>query len=304
MPEAALHTRTEEPLVSIALCTYNGEQYLCEQLDSLIGQSYPRLEIIAIDDNSYDNTVAILKTYAGRYPFIHIHENQENIGPVLNFEKALSYCSGEYIAISDQDDIWAPDKIRTLVDAIGDHLLVYAVSELVDESGATLHRTSIDKKRLYRGDDLRTALMISFTWGHNILFHRKLVQLALSPEGHTDYDWKLGLAALNYGRLTYVNRILVKHRMHQHNVTLTSDNRIGIKGRLQTLHARLQFVLGFKEVRHRVLIEKLYRLSNPNGNWHHRWKLAIVLFVHRKSLYFISAKSDLSTLNSIRLYLF
>src|SRR5258708_3925751 len=103
-------------LVSIALCTYNGEAYLKEQLDSLIDQTYPNCEIIIVDDCSKDGTVDILKQYANEYTQIKLYINTENLGYTKNFEKAIVLCNGEYIALCDQDDIWDKNKISIMID--------------------------------------------------------------------------------------------------------------------------------------------------------------------------------------------
>ena len=133
-----------KPLVSIALCTYNGEAYLREQLDSIANQSYSPLELIAVDDSSSDNTLEILKEYAAIYPFIKIFVNPENLGYIRNFEKALQLCSGDFIALSDQDDIWDHKKIEKQVNSIGNNLLVYHDSEFVDQNGNSLNRKMSD----------------------------------------------------------------------------------------------------------------------------------------------------------------
>src|ERR1700753_2011765 len=101
----------DNPLVSIALCTYNGAVYLKEQLDSLIAQTYPNIEIVVVDDRSADDTWQLLTGYANTYPQFKIHQNAQNLGFVKNFEHAASLCSGELIALCDQDDIWHPEKI-------------------------------------------------------------------------------------------------------------------------------------------------------------------------------------------------
>src|ERR1700744_3577317 len=98
----------EEPLISVALCTYNGEKYIKEQLDSIINQTYTCIEVIIVDDGSTDSTYDIISDYALRDNRIKCFKNETNLGFNKNFEKAVSLTSGEYIAISDQDDIWLP----------------------------------------------------------------------------------------------------------------------------------------------------------------------------------------------------
>ena len=91
-------------LVSVVLGTYNGEVYLQEQLRSVLAQTYPALEIIAIDDGSGDRTVEILREFAARDPRIRVVVNERNLGFIRNFEKGCRLAAGKFIALCDQDD--------------------------------------------------------------------------------------------------------------------------------------------------------------------------------------------------------
>ena len=106
----------EEMRISIALCTYNGDPYLSELLESLAGQDFRPCELVVCDDGSTDSTLSILNEFEHVAPFpIRIFNNTENLGVIKNFEKALSLCTGDYIAPCDQDDIWQPEKLERLV---------------------------------------------------------------------------------------------------------------------------------------------------------------------------------------------
>ena len=109
-----------DPLISIALCTYNGERFVREQLDSLVNQTYKNIEIIAVDDHSSDQTFAILENYKSKFKNIRTFQNNANLGFRKNFEKALRECTGEYIALSDQDDVWRLDKIAVQMNLISE----------------------------------------------------------------------------------------------------------------------------------------------------------------------------------------
>ena len=121
-------------LISIAMATYNGGQYLSEQLDSIVNQTYTNIEIVIVDDDSKDNTVEIIKSYQQKYKFIKLYQNPTNLGIVKSFEKAISLCNGDYIALSDQDDVWLPHKLEELVNKIGSSLLIYSDAILVDSN--------------------------------------------------------------------------------------------------------------------------------------------------------------------------
>ena len=116
--------------VSVVLCTYNGELYIREQLDSIINQTYPIYEIIIQDDHSSDKTWEIVNSYQSKYNHIKCYRNDCNIGVHKNFMTAYLKAIGDYIAPSDQDDIWKLNKIEFLVNLIDDKLLAYSQSEI------------------------------------------------------------------------------------------------------------------------------------------------------------------------------
>lgn len=109
------------PLISIALATYNGEKYLEDQLNSIYTQTYKNIEVAVTDDCSTDKTVEILEQYSKSHGLKYF-VNTENLGFVKNFEKAISLCEGDFIALSDQDDVWEKDEIGILVNKIGSKL--------------------------------------------------------------------------------------------------------------------------------------------------------------------------------------
>lgn len=102
--------------VSVALCTYNGERYLAEQLDSIMKQTVPVGEVVITDDGSQDNTLAILAGYQAKYPgMFRIFQNETNLGFIKNFEKAIRLCEYPVVIISDQDDLWENNKVAETV---------------------------------------------------------------------------------------------------------------------------------------------------------------------------------------------
>ena len=122
--------------ISVAMCTYNGDEYLAAQLDSLATQSQLPDELIVCDDASHDNTGRLLADFARRAPFpVRIHVNDHNVGTTRNFERAIGLCNGDIIALADQDDVWRPDKLRRLDEifaAQADVGLVFSDLEMVD----------------------------------------------------------------------------------------------------------------------------------------------------------------------------
>lgn len=204
-----------QPLVSIAMCTYNGESYLPQQLDSILSQTWKNLEVIVVDDVSTENTLELLKYYAAKDNRIKVRQNADNLGFIRNFEKAIQLCRGEFIALSDQDDIWDPNKIERQVNAIGDSLLIYHDSEFVDEQGTSLNRKMSDVRNFYAGNDNRYFLLENCVSGHSCLFKKELVQYILPFPENVFHDWWMAYIATSYGRIGYLPERLVKYRQHQ-----------------------------------------------------------------------------------------
>lgn len=131
-------------MISIVMATYNGEKYLREQVDSILAQTYQNFELIVCDDCSTDSTVRILQENEKQDGRIKVFVNEKNLGFKKNFEKAISLCKGEYIALSDQDDIWLPEHLQVLIENIGDKDLIGADSLLVDENNNEMGMTFLE----------------------------------------------------------------------------------------------------------------------------------------------------------------
>ena len=103
--------------LSVAMCTYNGAEFIEEQLISILNQTVKIDEIIICDDCSTDDTLEILqKIIEQNNSVITIFRNEVNLRSNKNFEKALSLCTGDYIFFSDQDDIWKKNKVQKFID--------------------------------------------------------------------------------------------------------------------------------------------------------------------------------------------
>ena len=209
-----MEERENLPLVSIALCVYNGERFLHEQLETLVNQTYPNIEIIAVDDCSTDSSFEMLSQFASKYPFLTVLRNAENLGYVKNFEKALKQCKGDFIALSDQDDLWDHDKIRLQVESIGNHLLIYHDSQFMDDHGNDLEKKMSDVINLYSGDQPEALLFFNCVSGHSCFFKRSLLAEVLPfPTGHFHDHW-IAYVATNLGSIDFIPQSLVRYRQH------------------------------------------------------------------------------------------
>jgi hypothetical protein len=212
-------TPNDSPLVSIVLCTYNGSRFLVEQMDSLLAQTYSNVEIIAADDCSSDDSVAILSRYADRDPRIQIIVNQANLGFADNFARALHRSRGELIAPCDQDDIWLPNKLATLVAAINTRSMAYCDSTLIDERGRTLGYSLSQVVSMMSIDDPAPFAFGNCVSGHAMLFRRELLDHALPIPANFFHDWWLAAVAASMSGIEFCNKSLVLYRQHGGNVT-------------------------------------------------------------------------------------
>lgn len=208
-------------LVSIALCTYNGELYLQEQLNTLVKQTYKNIEIVIADDNSTDDTFEIIKEFANRYKFIKFFRNTKNLGFVKNFEKAINECTGDFICLCDQDDVWDSSKVEKLVFHIGNSNLIYHNSNFIDESGATVgSETMASKYNFYHGDSAIPFMLSNCVSGHAMMFSRKLINYFLPLEEKFFHDWWITYVAFNLAEpVIYLDEVLVGYRQHSTSIT-------------------------------------------------------------------------------------
>ncbi|TDE12003.1 glycosyltransferase family 2 protein [Dyadobacter psychrotolerans] len=211
------------PLVSIVMATYNGGRFLREQLDSLVAQTYPNLEIVIVDDASTDQTPAILDEYVAVYSNIQVYKAEQNLGYIRNFEKGLLLCQGEYIALCDQDDIWLAEKISILMRQRGHHSLIYCNSELIDAAG---ERSGVKLNDLKNLLDFWTPLnyVVGGTAsGHAMLVKREVILQSVPLPSMVTHDYWIGFVATLSAPMKFVHEVLVLYRQHGGNV-------IGVNG--------------------------------------------------------------------------
>lgn len=200
----------QKDTVSIVMCTYNGEQYIREQLDSIVSQTYPIYELIIQDDKSTDNTVSIIQEYVDRYPYIRLHQNDRNLGFNNNFRDAMSKATGEFLAISDQDDIWMPEKIAKQTEAIGEHDICF--TSYYSDKQFTSHAPHRIVSPQYA---MEYMLFYDSIPGHTMLIRNSFFKSLPYWNEHILYDWWLSIHA-HLGRgIVKVDIPLNWHRPHQ-----------------------------------------------------------------------------------------
>lgn len=214
------------PLISIAVCTYNGAAYLKEQLQSLINQTYKNIEIIVNDDKSTDLTPSILKEFETQYPNFRYRINELNVGYAKNFETILQYCKGEFIAFCDQDDYWFPNKIDTmLANFSDDDVMVYHDSEFIDESGLTLNKKLSQTSGYINTKHHHEVVYNNCVAGHALMFRRMLISEIVPFPENIPHDHWVTYIALITGKVSYLREVLVQYRQHALSITDILDKR-------------------------------------------------------------------------------
>src|SRR3989338_1589342 len=135
-------SKKKNPKVTVLIPCYNRENFVKETIDSALSQSYPNLEVVAVDDGSTDSTPQILKSYGSRIRVIE-HSGRVNKGQSAAINLAMRSTESEYVAILDSDDVWKKDKIRRQIDFLEqnkDYGLVYVNGLAIDEKGRELYK--------------------------------------------------------------------------------------------------------------------------------------------------------------------
>jgi glycosyltransferase involved in cell wall biosynthesis len=213
--------------LSIALCTYNGGQYLQEQLDSVDAQTRAPDELVVCDDLSTDQTREILESYAARSSFpVRLCFNEQNIGSTRNFARAIELCEGDLIALSDQDDIWHPEKLERLEATFvsSPNLgLVFTNAELVDDAsrplGQRLWQFTLNENErglIEAGRAFDVLLSRNVVTGATMAFRSVFTRLILPipTDLYLIHDEWIALIISTVADLAALDEPLIKYRQH------------------------------------------------------------------------------------------
>ncbi len=213
-------------MISLALPTYNGEKYLREQLDSIYSQTLVPDEVIVVDDCSTDGTVGILEEYRKKYG-LKYYVNEKNLGYNKNFEKAIMLCSGDYIALSDQDDIWLPQKIEKSYKALkkfpqNEPSLVSSFGYVTDENK---HITYDTHNTHHISGNWKLNFSLYASQGCTLMFNKALKDIVVPFKSDVIYDAYIGYTAAMLGNRYYIGENLMYYRIHSHNAFAKSVNQ-------------------------------------------------------------------------------
>lgn len=256
--------------VTVIMATYNGENYLREQLDSIINQTYKNFSLVVHDDLSSDRTWDILKEYAEKYDSITIGKNKKRLGVVKNFQNLIEYSSSEYIALCDQDDIWDLNKLEIAIENLEKNkkrdlpMLFHSDLRVVNKNNQLLF-PSYFKMRGYYFPAIKSLDILlgrSGVMGNTIVMNQALKKEILPfPMGLSVHDYWIGLINEIVGKRITYREPLVSYRLHNDN-TSNSYSAVHQNSFLRIFQKlRLPYHESNREVILKQLLNK-YRFSN------------------------------------------
>lgn len=213
--------------LNILLSTYNGEEFLAEQIESIQKQTYTDWNLLIRDDGSKDETHDIIQNFVekdSRIRWIN-PEQSENLGVIKSFHTLLKYEVADFYCFSDQDDVWLPEKLALQVEEAQKYpqdkpLLVYTDLKVVDQDLNVLHESMIRTQSDHANTEFIQELTENTVTGGVSLINHALAELWTGQETHDIlmHDWYLGLLASAFGSLVYLDKPTELYRQHLNNV--------------------------------------------------------------------------------------
>lgn len=226
-----------KPKVAILLSSYNGGEYISEQIESILNQSYKNITLLIRDDGSTDKTISIIQSYLNNHKNI-IFLKGENIGLVRSFLELLRYAFSknfDYFAFCDQDDIWLPNKISSAVDCLDKYsnegftpLLYSCTSKVVDKN--LKFTGKLTEKKTKEITFFNTAIQ-NICPGHNQVINRPLAKIVLDLFKNNNYiysqDYWITNIAVVTGKICFDNIPHTLYRMHNDNQLGYGSSKLG-----------------------------------------------------------------------------
>lgn len=229
--------------IDILVATYNGEKFIKQQIDSIINQTYNNIRIIISDDCSTDSTRQILEEYKKKDDRIILYFQEKNIGYIKNFEFLLTKVESKFYALSDQDDVWLPEKLEYSLDKLisTDSDLIHSDLIVVDTNLDMLYKSRWKKMGLTKKvkyDDTRSLYLYNCITGCTILAKSKFIKDILPLPCESKFmvhDYWISLYYSIKGKICHIDKPLILYRQH-------GNNQIGTQRKSTSLET-------FKEVR-------------------------------------------------------
>jgi len=242
----------KSPEIDILLSTYNGAPYLMQQLDSLFKQTCQDWNVLVRDDGSTDGTLNLLKDVSRQDSrILLIEENDSHLGACQGFAYLMRKSTSKYCMFCDQDDIWLPEKIQTMlsemhrIESIYGNMPILVVSDLivVDEKMNIIAPSFWKFQRVspIKGNNFPSMVIQNKYPGCSMLFNRRLRELMqYIPEQAVMHDWWVAIGASAFGRIAVVQKPLTYYRQHRHN-TIGLPPTGSISGILKSIYRIITF---------------------------------------------------------------
>ena len=216
--------------ITVCMTSYNGEKFILNQIHSILSQLENNDELIISDDGSTDNTLSIIKSINDKRIFVFPHtftnyktskylKNYERVAQ--NFENSLIHATGDIILLSDQDDIWSPNRIKRIKEELKTNMLVMVNYQVIDENNQKIGIIGYSRSPIYSNWFLN--LMKSRFMCCCLAFRKELLPFILPfPKGLKSCDQWIGCNAAKYGSVKFLNDEYHLYRRHGKNVSYTS----------------------------------------------------------------------------------
>lgn len=229
------------------MCTFNGAAWVAQQLQSFVAQQRQPDELVVCDDQSTDSTPELLRAFAANAPFpVRILHNTVRLGVAGNFSQAIGLCTGDLIALADQDDLWGPRKLSVLEQCLTSepHVgIVFSDANLVDETlrplgtrlWDTLYLDPLQRQRLTNGQAIRVLARTNVVTGATTLFRACYKDLILPIPSCWVHDGWIALLISAVSTCAMVDEPLVDYRQHSRQqigarrTSLLEQVRIGLE---------------------------------------------------------------------------
>lgn len=277
------------------MATFNGADFIGEQLDSLLNQTYRHWRLVVHDDGSTDDTMAIVNDYCAKDPRIKVlADGISNRGAACNYLHLLNEINSDLYLFCDQDDIWLPHKVERLVEgisSIGQPALVYAngyfyrSGRVLSQKTTTIHPRTLKDSLFFN----------SGVQGCSTIINAQLLALLKPfPEQVAMHDHLLTMAAVAFGKISYIDEVLTWYRQHERNVT--GNQQLGYYTKIRSFFTNGTPVIDFAHFtankmfynRYRELLgdeqRKLFQLYFQYAHTRSVWRRALLVIKNGFSL--------------------
>lgn len=222
-------------MISVCMATYNGERFIKEQLLSILSQISLTDEIIVSDDGSSDKTLKIIEEIEDSRIKLYHHKKEEENGvyknfryATSNFENALTKAKGDYIFLSDQDDIWEQNKLQKCLELLKKYDCIVHNYSVINEKGELLKFQQFKKKPIHKS--IFMNILDNHFRGCCMAFNRKILNMILPfPRRIIGHDYWIGILASHYTSVYYEIEPLLKSRWYNESVSARKKTNISYK---------------------------------------------------------------------------